>query len=138
MAGVKLIHLYGYVSCHTGDAANWFTWGCGNGVNRWTNTIITDSSNHILLPPSQFLAQPPGKCYRVPGFDSLSPELELKVFHDPIGVHQGQLLHLWYAEDLVNHTEEDNGGTTCADVYILYANEEHIPTPKMYMKKINK
>ena len=120
MAGVKLVHLYGYVSCHRHRATNWSPWGCGYGVNRWTNTVITSSSNHILLPPSQFVAQQNGKWYRVPGFDSLSPVLELKVFYDPIRVHHGQQLRLWYAEDLVNHTEGDNGGRTCADVFVLY------------------
>lgn len=121
MAGVKLVHLYGFVSCHRHRSTNWSPWGCGFGVHQQVNAVITNSRNHILLPPSQLLGTPRrGKWHRIPGYNSMSPVLELKVFHNPIRVTYGQELRLWYGEDLVNYTEGDNGGKACAAVFILY------------------
>ena len=88
LAAVKLVHLYGYVSCHTaGPISYWSYWGCGdnqwNGINTQVNVVITDSKNQILLPPSQFLNTkvPSIKWYTVPGYNSLSPELVLPFFN---------------------------------------------------------
>ena len=122
MAGVKLVHVYGYVSCHRHAATNWSPWGCGLGAHQEINTVITNAQNQLLLPPSQFLSthHAAGKWHRIPGYTSMSPVLELKAFGKPISVSSGQELRLWYGEDLVNYTEGDNGGTACADVYILY------------------
>ena len=117
MAGVKLVHVYGYVSCAKDDDARWAPWGCGKTV---INAVITDSSNDVVLPPSKFVSNSKAGAYSVPGFHSQSPELELKMLLDPKLVSQGQWLRLWYGEDLKNYTEHDNDGTACADVYILY------------------
>ena len=126
LAAVKLVHLYGYVSCHTAGPTFWSYWGCGdnpwNGLNTQVNVVITDSNNHILLPPSQFLNTKITslKWYKVPGYNSLSPELVLHFFTSPKWVHPNQELRVWYGENLVNLSEGDNGGTVCADVYALF------------------
>ena len=122
MGGVRLVHLYGYVSCHTPGNLPWSPWGCGYGVNQEINAVITNDKNQLLLPPAEFLSahHPQGKWHKIPGYNSLMPVIELKVFKDPINVSAGQQLRLWYGEDLTNWTEHDNGGRTCADVFILY------------------
>ena len=122
MGGVRLVHLYGYVSCHTPDKPHWSPWGCGSGAQQEINAVITNDKNQQLLPPTEFLSSkyPKGKWHKIPGYNSMSPVIELKVFKDPLNVSAGQELRLWYGEDLTNWTVHDNGGRTCADVFILY------------------
>ena len=123
LAAIKLVHLYGYVSCDTRITSHWSYWGCGdnrwNGINTQVNVVITDSSNHILLPPIQFQKISNLKWYRVPGYNSLSPELVLPFFWSPKWVHSNQELRVWYGENLVKNNG-DNGGKVCADVYALF------------------
>ena len=123
LAAIKLVHLYGYVSCHVHGPSFWSYWGCGDnpsmGLNTLVNAVITDSDNHILLPPIQFQKISNLKWYRVPGYNSLSPELVLPFFSSPKWVHSNQELRVWYGENLVKNNG-DNGGKVCADVYALF------------------
>ena len=61
LAAIKLVHLYGYVSCSKhGDANHWSYWGCGYSFSLTrdkVNVVVTTSSNHIILPPNQFLTR---------------------------------------------------------------------------------
>lgn len=123
MAAVKLVYLYGYVSCDTRQTSYWSYWGCGDnpyaGIKDMVNVKITTSANHIILPPSQFTTAF-YKWSKIPGYNSLSPELILSSFFQRTSVHSGQRLRLWYAEDLLNQSEGENGGRACCDVYGLY------------------
>jgi len=122
LAAVKLVHLYGYVTCDTRKVSYWSYWGC-QGVSFYSaeniNVVITTTTNHVLLPPDQFIVNHGGKFSKVPGYTSVSPELELSFFN-PYSVQSGQELRLWYGEDLMNVYEGDNGGTACVDIYALY------------------
>ena len=113
LAAIKLVYLYGYVSCRTLASSYWSYWGCGdnptNGKNTQVNVVITNSSNHILLPPNQFISDVTMKWYTIPGYHSLSPEIVLSVFLNPISVPSNQVLRLWYSEDLANHKRETTG-----------------------------
>ena len=124
LPAIKLVHLYGYVSCHVQDPSFWSYWGCGDNPSMWLNTlvnaVITDSDNHILLPPIQFQKISNLKWYRVPGYNSLSHELVLPFFTSLRRVHRKQELRVWYGENLVNLSEGDNEGKVCADVYALF------------------
>ena len=124
LAAIKLVHLYEYVSCHVHGPSFWSYWGCGDnpsmGLNTQVNAVITDSDNHILPPPIQFQKISNLKWYRVPGYNSLSPELVLPFFTSPRRVHRKQELRVWYGENLVNLSEGDNEGKVCADVYALF------------------
>ena len=120
LAAVKLVHLYGYVRCSTSQVSYWSFWGCGNhpSVNNHVNVLITKSSNHILLPPSQFIRNGPGKWSKIPGYNSNSPQFVMSsqpTFH----VRAGELLRLWYGEDFTGYTESDNEGRVCCDVHIF-------------------
>ncbi|PFX21301.1 hypothetical protein AWC38_SpisGene14216 [Stylophora pistillata] len=121
LAAVMLEHLYGYVTCDARHVSYWSYWGCGLygwGLGK-INVVITTSGNHVLLPPSQFIEHHGGKWSRVPGYDSLSPNLVLSFF-SPAHVSHNQELRIWYGEDLMNSAEGDNGGTACVDVYAIY------------------
>ena len=124
LAAVKLVHLYGYVTCASWATASWSHWGCGIcGVQDQINVIITTTANAngILLPPSQFIISAGGKWYKIRGYNDMSPELVLSFFSHPHSVTSGQELRLWYGEDLMNTSESDNDGRVCCDVYALFA-----------------
>ena len=78
MVGVRLVHLFGYVFCDTIHSTNWSPWGCGVLVNAAMNVVVTREN--------QFVTNSGGKWHRIPGYHSMSPELELKVFSTPIPV----------------------------------------------------
>ena len=127
LAAIKLVYLYGYVSFSTLVSSYWSYWGCGvdprnaKNTHRQVNVVITNSSNHFLLPPNQFISDVTMTWYTISGYNSLSPELVLSVFLNPISLSSNQVLRLWYGEDLANHKEQgDNGGRVCADVYSTY------------------
>jgi len=120
---VKLIYLSGYVTC-SGKISEWSFWGCGlshPNVKNHVSLAITTSGNALLMPPNQFftLAEGAGKWAELPGYNSFSPEIILPRF-SPYSVSSGQELRLWFGEDLVNHTEGDNAGLVCCNVYVLY------------------
>ena len=123
LAAIKLVHLYGYVSCRAPDPYHWSYWGCGKAANNRVNVVITNAHNHIILPPNQLIASgesAAGKWYNELGYSSVSPELVLSVFSDPPHVSSGQEFRVWYGEDLMNFTESNNDGKVCSDVYALY------------------
>ena len=85
LVAVKLVHRFGYVSCHVHDGTNWSFWGCGEhkykGVNRLVDTVITDDHNRILMPPTKLRKNLGGlKWYKIPGHNSQSPEVVLARF----------------------------------------------------------
>lgn len=124
LAAVKLVHLYGYVSCDTRDPSHWSFWGCGHhrGLIDHVDVTITTLDNNIILPPMQFnrYNHRAGKWTKIPGYNSFSPEIVLSSFRSPYNVRAGEPLRLWYGEDLADYTEGDNGGKVCCDVYMLY------------------
>jgi len=76
--------------------------------------VITDSSNHILLPENEQFP------FRIPGYHANSPELVFPDLLTPVPVSSGQELRVWYSEDLKDYYEGDNDGITCADVYAKF------------------
>ena len=125
LAAIKLVHLYGYVSCIFHTKASWTYWGCNipECYPKWTDRIgvaITNSTNDLLLPTSHFLITGETMWYRIPGYHSLSPELVLSFFSNPHSMSSGEELRLWYGEDLLDYTEHDNDGKACCDVYALF------------------
>ncbi|CAH3129999.1 unnamed protein product [Pocillopora meandrina] len=125
LAAIKLVHLYGYVSCDVRHPQHWSFWGCGqhSSLKQEVDVVITTSDDkQIILPPAEFMKynHQGGKWARVPGYDSFSKEIVLTPFGKPYPVVAGQQLHLWYAEDLQNYTEGDNGGRVCCDVYAQF------------------
>ena len=121
LLAVKLVHLLGYVTCDKNKVYHWSYWGCGahSSLSDHVNVAITTSTNGVLLPLSQFITHST-KWSKIPGYNSLSPELVLSVFSSPLTVTSGQVLRLWYGEDLVNRSESDNDGTSCCDVFARF------------------
>ena len=85
-------------------------------------TVIT-YSNKTVLPLAEFVksnAENKLYTYQLDGADVNSATLVFKLLPTPLVVLVGQQFQLWYAHDLVNFTEDNNDGKTCADVYALY------------------
>ena len=76
MGGVRLVHLYGYVSCHT---PSHHVAVVMKRTRR--STLSTDDKNRNLLPPKEFLSSyhAAEKWHKIPGYNSMSPILELSV-----------------------------------------------------------
>jgi len=111
LVAVKLVHVSGTVSCYTADGDRWSFWGCGG---ESIVTLITDSSDNILLPQSQ------QHVFVIPGYHTNSPQLVFPDIQQPLQVSSGQELRVWYGEDWNDGQESDNGGRSCADVYAKF------------------
>ena len=115
LEAVKLVHLSGLVSC-TGRKNKGTKWGCGGkDAGKYIRVFITDTSKIILLPVAK------DKRYIIPGYDSNSAEIVFNGFSNPLYLSSGQELQVWFAEDLYDRGEDNNGGTSCADVYAKYS-----------------
>ncbi|CAH3025505.1 unnamed protein product [Porites evermanni] len=76
---------------------------------------VTCNINDVNSPLSNW------GCGMIPGYNSFSPRLVLRFFPSPFPVLRGRELRLWYGEDLMDLGEEDNRGSSCVDVFALYA-----------------
>ena len=115
VSSFMLVHRSGTVSCYKG--ANSY-WGCAPNHN-WLSTVLTDQNNKILAPEASTVSK--AGAYGLAGYTSSSSALVFCAPKKPHCVFANSELRLWYGEDLVGHTESDNGGRTCADVYGLLA-----------------
>ena len=110
---VKLVHVSGWVNCDVYHLPS-SNWGCWHG--KEIGTVITTSNDVILLPDFDGLQT----WYSLPGYNADSKEIVFKGLKNPLLLSSGQELRIWYSEDLQNQNENDNEGTTCADVYAMY------------------
>ena len=82
--------------------------------------ILTDNQNKIIAPDASTVDSKTG-WYNLDGYTSFSSVLVFCAPKKPHCVFANSELRLWYGEDLFGHTESDNGGRTCADLYGLLA-----------------
>ena len=124
---MKLVHKSGAVSCIPNYDTSY--WGCRSNYygNNSLLTIITNASKESLLPPAGDLRKANGWCFNKPHFYSLSgtthksPELVFSDLSNPLSVSRNQELQIWYGQDWMDCSENNNYGTTCVDVYAWYA-----------------
>ena len=119
---MKLVHKSGSIKCTTDKPESY--WGCTNEVyygNKGLTTIITDTKEEAVLPPAGHVKPDDDHhFYHLNGITHTSPEL---VFPDPpnkVLVSRSQELQIWYGQDWIGLSEENNSGTTCVDVYAWY------------------
>ena len=121
LASVKLVHLYGNVTCNKRKPQCWAYWGCGQCNSPHISIVITDSNNSILFPSREFMLDKSGTYSFIPGYDSLSPELVLLALSNPPFVTRGQELRVWYGEDFNKKAYvADNEGESCCDIYARF------------------
>ena len=120
---IKLVHKSGSLKCNADDPAS--NWGCthaqSHGNNVLLTTIITNSKKETVLPSAGDLnANYNHHSYHINGITHTSPEL---VFPDPpnkVLVSRSQEFQIWFGQDWIDLSEENNSGTTCVDVYAWY------------------
>jgi len=111
---IKLVHKNGYVAC-------WCGWGMEKtkfGCNERLSTVITNQRNQVAFPSNLRY----DGFYKLPPYTGRSKEL---VLDNPTShnyfVRNGQEMRIWYGEDLKDHWDHDNCGTSCVDVYAFIA-----------------
>ena len=122
---MKLVHKSGSIECTEDNRPSY--WGCTN-VNQYGNdgllTIITNANKESVLPPADDLRA--NGCnikhfYTLDGITHTSPELVFGDLANPLSVSRNQELQIWYGQDGIDCSEDNNSGTTCVDVYAWYA-----------------
>ena len=119
----KLVHKQGSLRCSPNYPGSY--WGCMdrliNNRKKKLTTVITYSNNTALLLAEynrgvgcHYYA------YRINGVHVNSTELVFNNLSTPLRATVGQEFRIWHARDLVDCSEENNSGTTCADVYAWY------------------
>ena len=115
----KLVHLSGSIKCNPYDPPSY--WGCDNpwfGDTRLL-TIITFKNRSALLL-ADYKRKDCDYSYKIEGVGVNETELRFNNLPSPISVSVGEEFQIWFTQDLMNCSEQNNGGQTCADVYALY------------------
>ena len=87
-------------------------------------TIITNAKKEAILPPAGDLKSnycPKKHFYSLNGTTHTSPELVFRNRPRKVSVSRNQELQIWYGQDWIDCSQDDNNGTTCVDVYAWYA-----------------
>ncbi len=116
---MKLVHKSGSLKCNIYTPASY--WGCTNVHSFGNNallTIITNTKGDAVLPSAGDLKA--NYFYHLNGITHTSPELVFSDQPNKVLVSRSQELQIWYGQDLIDHSEENNSGTTCVDVYAWY------------------
>ena len=121
---MKLVHKSGSVRCNPkyGDSF----WGCTNPVfpsSKQFMTIITNNKGEALLPPVETLKDgycSKNYCYDRGQIGHKSPVLDYRNLSSALSLSRGQELQIWYGQDWIDCSEDNNSGTTCVDVYVWY------------------
>jgi len=130
LAAFKVVHTGGQVNCekddcHASHGSFASKWGCSTRhpyVGKTPlGTFITTSSERVLFPREKFIRNKSmSMWYALPGFEPDSPFLVFHDFANPEFVQYGQQIEIWYGEDLVGVSEDDNDGESCVEVFAWY------------------
>ena len=106
-------------------------------------TVITHPNKTALLLADYLRykddsGKPRGKyySYQIAGIGVNSPELVFNKLPTPLSVSSSQEFQIWYGQDLVNRSEDNNAGQTCADVYAWYAWQYFMLIHDLFKKRV--
>lgn len=119
LVSLKLEHLTGAFTCNKYDkkiAKSY--WGCATGAKdgMTMGTVITTPRKDVILPKPGATVHNKHWFYKLPPYDINSPVVILEDKTKGITVEAGEILRIYYAEDLTKYTTEDNHGTHCVRV----------------------
>ena len=115
LTGIKLVHKSGGIQCCSECNNGLSSFGCSNPIYlKYIGIIIISvSRSEIIIPASDTQFQ--NYFYEHPGYNVSSNEIIFKRLNHP--VTQGMVLKIWYAQDFLDSSEENNSGKHCVDVY---------------------
>ena len=120
---MKLVHRSGSVHCNTDDGDSYSSCTYSRYANKLM-TIVTNANREALLPPTEDLETVPPEgvkiIYNLEGTGHKSPELVFRTLSNPLSLSRNQELLIWYGQDWVDHSECNNSGQTCVDVFAWY------------------
>jgi len=119
---MKLVHKSGSIHCNKVDGDSY--WGCAHSsyANKLM-TFITNINRESLLPPVEDLYHDVSikkHGYSLDGNGHKSAELVFRNLSSPLFLSRNQELQIWYGQDWVGFSEDNNSGETCVDVYAWY------------------
>ena len=115
----KLVHLSGSVRCTFDHPPSY--WGCDltwYGDKRLLTVITFKNRSALLLAD---YTKSCGYSYKIEGVGVNETELRFNNLPSPMSVSVGKEFQVWHGQDLMDCTENNNSGQTCADVYGWYA-----------------
>ncbi|XP_044165850.1 uncharacterized protein LOC122949866 [Acropora millepora] len=122
---IKLVHRNGSIKCNP-DYPSTF-WSCSN-INYYPSntfmTVITNAKKQALLPSVENIkaygCNGKKDSYVLDGVNQGSPELILGNLSRPLSLLKDQQLQIWYGQDWVDCSENNNNGTSCVDIFAWY------------------
>ena len=107
------MYISGFVTCDKYTVPYGSHWACGKRSS--IATVVTQATNEVILPQNYQY-----KYYDLPGYHANSSELVFDGLSPPLRVAAGDEYRIWFQEDFVHKSEEDNDGHTCVEVYARY------------------
>ena len=80
--------------------------------------VVTDDTDSIVFP--KHVTYNHG-FYKLVGFHSMKKNLVFTDFSTPMYGTRGDEMRIWYLEDLIDYSEENDEGVVCADVYAKFS-----------------
>jgi hypothetical protein len=117
LSGAEITHRSGYVSCREAAHGN-SNFGCDD--NSIAIVFTQKGSQQVIMPTQDTI----GYQFRNHhahwyGMDGVSKNSQLLPLHQKHPIIANGDLDMWYGEDLVHYTEDDNHGTACYDVKLI-------------------
>jgi len=108
------VYISGFVTCNEENQPYGSHWACQKGSK--IAIIVTNTKREVIFPQNY-----QNKAYVLPGYHENSSELVFSRLSPPLAlrVAAGEKYWVWYHEDFMNKSEDNNGGHTCVDVYAL-------------------
>jgi hypothetical protein len=116
----KLVYISGGVAWGAGGSEYEGNWG--DKESKQFEVHITNVQNQRIAPPTNYtLADKESLRYDLPGQTHMDPQMIFPEFAPFYPVSKDQVFRIWFGEDLADYEESENSGTTCAHVYMMYA-----------------
>jgi len=110
---MKLVYISGFVTCNRHHVPFGSHWACRKKSKL--ATVVANAKNQVIFPHNY-----QNRTYNLPGYRGDSTELVFNELSPPLTVAAGDEYRIWFHDDFVDKTEDNNDGHTCADVYAPY------------------
>ena len=118
VVGLKLVSVSGGLECCINCNSGISKFGCSNQVYvKDIATIITMENRLEWVTPTSDTTMRKG-FYSLPGYDVSSNEIIFKGLN--LKVTRGMISKIWFSQDLLNISENNNSGNHCVDVYAMF------------------